>query len=102
MNIIGLPITARFIRKHPRAKQPLEKWISLVQAQTWSKFTDIKKTFNTADYFRGFVIFDIHGNDFRLIAVVLYTSQDLIIKEVFTHAEYDEWNKQMRKRGSRK
>jgi len=35
------------------------------------------------------VIFDIKGNDYRLIAIVLYQVQRVYVRQVFTHKEYD-------------
>jgi mRNA interferase HigB len=50
-----------------------------------------KETFSTADTGKrtGKVIFDIAGNKYRLIAVVNFERQSVLIDQVFTHEEYD-------------
>ncbi|RJF99482.1 type II toxin-antitoxin system HigB family toxin [Noviherbaspirillum saxi] len=45
-------------------------------------------------------VFDVSGNNFRVIAVIHYNRQKLYIREVFTHAEYDRWNKANRSKKS--
>ena len=44
--------------------------------------------------------FDVGGNNFRVIAVLHYDRQKLYVREVFTHAEYDRWNKSCRSKSS--
>lgn len=46
-------------------------------------------------------MFNIKGNNYRLITIIHYRYQRVYIKEFFTHAEYDQWNKD-RKRSKRK
>jgi mRNA interferase HigB len=55
----------------------------------------VKKTFGSADQVKPHTIFNISGNKYRLIAVVDYALQSVVIECVLTHAEYDEerWRK---------
>lgn len=73
-------------------------WYRLVSTSGFANFTEIRQTFNSADYVSPFTIFDIGGNNFRLIAVIHYNRQKLYIREVLTHAEYDRWNKNFRRK----
>ena len=50
------------------------------------------------DHADPYTVFDIAGNHFRIITVIHYNRQKLYIREVFTHAEYDHWNKAQRSR----
>lgn len=82
-----------FWKKHPDAEPPLRAWLTLTRNAKWKNFVDVKATFNSADYKDPSVIFDIGGNKFRIIAKVEYWCQKVFISHVFTHAEYDKWNK---------
>lgn len=60
----------------------------------WRKFADVKATYRTADQVGRFTVFNVGGNNFRLITVIDYDCGTVIIREVLTHAEYDKekWN----------
>jgi len=44
-----------------------------------------------ADWVQGYVVFDIGGNKYRIIADVVFQAQQVYIKHVFTHKEYERW-----------
>ncbi len=55
----------------------------------WSSFDDVKAVFGAnVDVYKQFVIFDIGGNKYRLIAAVHYNTGRVYIRHVLTHAEY--------------
>jgi len=93
MHVISKKALETFWIKHPAARTPLEAWYRLVNASSFDSLTDIKRTFNSADYVVPFIVFDVGGNNFRLITVIHFNRQKLYIRDVFTHAEYDRWNK---------
>jgi len=49
---------------------------------------ELKKVFNTVDYVNGYTIFDVGGNNYRLITAIHYNSQHCYIREIWTHSEY--------------
>ena len=56
-------------------------------------FADIRTTFNSVDYVGNqHYVFNIKGNDFRLVVVIKFTPQQVFIRFVGTHAEYDKIN----------
>jgi len=56
----------------------------------WTKFADIRATFNSADVVGEYVVFNVGGNKCRIVAEVIYdTGQLVLIRGVYTHAEYD-------------
>ncbi|EGY28780.1 hypothetical protein Rin_00012800 [Candidatus Regiella insecticola 5.15] len=97
MHILSKKALETFWLKHSVAKSPLEVWYRLVSTSRFDTFTDVKKTFNSADYFCPYTIFDVGGNNFRVITIIHYNRQKLYIREVLTHAEYDRWNKAHRR-----
>jgi mRNA interferase HigB len=62
----------------------------VVRAADWSKPTDIKETFRSADILANHrVVFNIRGNKYRLVVAVHYRGKRIYIRFVGTHAEYD-------------
>ena len=83
--------------RHPAAQTQLEAWFRIVSKLSPAIFVEIKRAFNSADYVAPYTVFDVGGNNFRVIAVIHYNRQKLYIREVFTHAEYDRWSKALRR-----
>ena len=72
------------------AEQPLRAWVSVVKAADWSKPTDMKAMFRSADILANDrVVFNIGGNKYRLVVAVHYRDKRVYIRFVGTHAEYD-------------
>jgi mRNA interferase HigB len=75
------------------AEQPLRTWVRVVRAADWSKPSDVKETFQSADILKGGrVIFDIGGKKYRLVAAIHYRGKRIYIRFIGTHAEYDTIN----------
>jgi len=81
----------RFVAKHAAARVPFTEWIEKVEAAQWRNLVDVKRTFDSADYVKGLVVFNIGGNNFRVVAEVIYPEQVVRIAKAGTHAEYDGW-----------
>ena len=95
MRVIKESRVREYWMTHPKARSPLEKWLMVVKAATWKRFDDVRKTFRHADQVRvksgrNVVVFDIGGNDYRLIAAIHYNHQKLFVLRFMTHAEYDD------------
>ncbi|MEJ0007890.1 MAG: type II toxin-antitoxin system HigB family toxin [Steroidobacteraceae bacterium] len=97
MHIISLRALRDFWEVWPDSKIPLQVWHRIVRLGKFGDFKAFKAAFNSVDYAKGFTIFDIGGNKFRIIAAVHYNRQKLYIRYVFTHQQYDDWSKAMRK-----
>jgi Uncharacterized protein conserved in bacteria len=95
MRIISKKKLREFWDKDPKAKSPLEAWYQIAKHAEWESFADVRKAFNTADRVGRFVVFDIGGNKYRLIAVIHFNRGKLFVRHVLTHAEYDKgkWKK---------
>jgi mRNA interferase HigB len=89
----------QFIRKYPEAEKPLRAWKRTTIEANWSNFAEVKHTFNSADWFVGVIIFDIAGNNIRLISVCRFELGRLYIDKVMTHREYDKgtWKERYQK-----
>lgn len=71
------------------AKHPLEAWHEEVKKATWESSHDIKAQYRSASFVSNRVIFNIHGNKYRLIVSVSYKSKLVFIKFIGTHEQYD-------------
>ena len=90
MRVISLPMIREFIAKHADADVPLRDWYKRTCNADWTCFADIKKTFNTVDYVgNDRYVFDIKGNNYRIVAIVLFVNKKVYMRFVGTHEEYD-------------
>ena len=67
----------------------LKAWYAIVnsRATNWTSFANIRPTYPSADLVGNCVVFNIGGNNFRLIARVL--GYKVFVLKVMTHKEYD-------------
>lgn len=77
---------------HANAETPLRYWFALTERAVWSKFSDLKQDFPSADMVDDKAIFNIGGNNYRLVAIVNFESKYVLVKWIGTHAEYDRLN----------
>lgn len=93
MRVIAISTLRAFWEKHPQAEMPLRSWYADVCHADWKTPADIKAAHRNASFVgSNRVIFNIKGNDYRLIVAVHYNRGMLYIRFVGTHAEYDAIN----------
>ena len=90
MIVIGADILVACMSRHARSRKRVSAWYAEAQAAAWKTPTDIKLRFRSADFLKGNrVIFDIGGNDYRIIVVAHYAAGVLNIRFAGDHKEYD-------------
>lgn len=68
----------------------MKSWADEVKKAVWSQAADIKAHYRSASVLKNRrVVFNIQGNDYRLVASVAYRYQAVYVKFIGTHAEYD-------------
>jgi len=69
-------------------------WLMIARDAKWKNLNEVRLTWRNTDCAKGSTIFNIKGNRYRLIAIVNYASQTIVIKNLVTHAEYSmgDWN----------
>lgn len=90
MHIISRKRLNEFAEKRPEAKHSLAHWYSLAKRLKVSNFAELRQTFPSADQVGKLTVFNIAGNNIRLIAAIHYNRKKIYIRAVLTHAEYDE------------
>jgi len=90
MRVIAHRTIVEYGKQHANAKTSLDSWYRTTKAAKWKDFKDMKKTFNSADYVGNQrYVFDIKGNDYRLVGKILFAQQIIYIRFIGTHGEYD-------------
>lgn len=90
MRIIAKSTLVAYYTKNPQSKSALEDWFEKTKEAEWKNFSDIKKTFNTVSSVgNNRYVFNIKGNDYRLVVLIKFTVSHVLIIFVGTHAEYD-------------
>ncbi|WP_221394929.1 type II toxin-antitoxin system HigB family toxin [Dyadobacter sp. NIV53] len=83
-------VIREFSIKHPGSKSALEKWFIETERANWNSFAEVKATFSAIDYVgNDRFIFDIGGNNYRLIAAIHFNIRTVYIKLIGSHKEYD-------------
>ena len=90
MRVVALSTLRSFWGLHPDAETPLRSWYALASRAVWKTPADIKAAYGNASFAgNNRVVFNIKGNDYRLVIAVRYTSGILLIRFIGTHAQYD-------------
>ena len=93
MNVISKRTLIKFYEHHAQAKIPLEVWHADARKAEWNTPDDIKKTYASASFLAdNRVVFNIKGNDFRLIVHIDYKRKIVRVKFIGTHSQYDKIN----------
>lgn len=90
MRIITEEPLKEYIKLHPDTETALKAWVKTVKNSDWKKFSDIKKSFNSVDNVGNqHYVFNIRGNNHRLVVVIKFTIKWVYIRFIGTHEEYD-------------
>lgn len=89
--IIFTPATiSQYAQQHPAAHDELLRWMRIVEAADWSSLADMKQDFNSVDYVKNDrYVFNIKGNQYRLIAMVHFRVRSLYVRFIGTHSDYN-------------
>lgn len=96
MRIISKQKIRIYSKDNAQAELPLLEWYITMKSTNARNLTELRKSFNAADYVHGYTIFNIGGNSYRLIAAVHYNTQCCYIRAIWTHAEYSKKYNQTR------
>lgn len=95
MHVITRKRINEFAFLHPESGMPLAAWYAVVSKTDFKSFAELRRTFPSADWVGGKIVFNISGNKYRLIAAIHFNRGKLYIRHILTHAEYDKggWKK---------
>ena len=75
--------------RYPDASARLDVWYRVAKKAAWQSLADVRKTFSSADLVGSCTVFNIRGNEYRLITWIHYQRQKIFIRYVLTHSQYD-------------
>ena len=79
--------------KHPESEQYLKTWFDIAMNSDWRTPNDVNQTYSKASVLKDSrIVFNIKGNDFRLVAKFNFEKQWMFIRFIGTHSEYDKIN----------
>ncbi|MCL2328991.1 MAG: type II toxin-antitoxin system HigB family toxin [Bacteroidetes bacterium] len=90
MRIITYKAISQYTVLNPSAQLALDEWYIKTEQSQWNCFADVKQTFNSVDNVGGKrYVFNIRGNSYRIIALILFGPKIVYIRFIGTHSEYD-------------
>ena len=93
MRVIAKKILRDFWENHGDCEQQLKSWFLETQKAEWENPNQIKEEYPRASILNdNRVVFNIKGNNYRLIVKLSFDYQMVWIRFIGTHAEYDKIN----------
>ncbi|MGI8669565.1 MAG: type II toxin-antitoxin system HigB family toxin [Aridibacter sp.] len=89
MHIISRKAIRNFCKKYPNAEEPLDRWYRTTLKAEWENFAELREAFPSADVVGKCIVFNIGGNNFRLISKMYLDDQVCLIRNILTHKDYD-------------
>ena len=90
MIVIGADILVACMDRHTRSRKRIAVWHAEAKTATWRTPKDIKLWFRSADFLPGNrVVFDIGGNEYRIIVIAQYAAGVIDVRFAGDHKEYD-------------
>ena len=92
MRVISLRLLRDYWQQPGRQdlEQPLKTWHAVARKAKWANLVEMKTAFPTVDMAYGRYVFDIKGNNCRLICSIDFTRHGVLVLWVGTHGDYDE------------
>lgn len=89
MRIISRKALRKYWEEHPKAEEVLDDWFRKIKRVQAGSIVELRKTFPSADLFGICLVFNVGGNNFRVITHVDFGLQIVWIRTVLSHAEYN-------------
>src|SRR2546426_532029 len=100
--LLNAPVLDRFERRHADAVHWIAQWRTVVDKASWQSIEDVRRIYPSADGVKvrsGTVItvFNVKGNEYRLLTSIFYQKQIVYVLQAMTHAEYSKnyWKKRL-------
>jgi mRNA interferase HigB len=78
-----------FAKTHASSAKAMRSWYSIAKESDWAKLLDVRERYATAESVGDYTIFNIEGNEYRLVTTINYRLGIIYIHWIGTHAEYD-------------
>lgn len=90
MHIISFRKLKEYFETETNSKIALQDWYKKASKSDWYNFSELRNTFNSADYVGNErYVFNIKGNHYRIVAIVKFKIQRIYIRWVGNHKDYN-------------
>ena len=94
MRVLRQNALAKPLQRHPDARAWVRRWIAVVESANWQSIDEVREDYPSADGVKVaselvVTVFNVKGNEYRLLTYVDYAAQFVQVLELLTHAEYD-------------
>ena len=89
MHVISYRRLREYVATHADVQDVLNNWYRVASKAAWTNLIQVQEVFPKAEAVSNFTVFNIKGNNYRLIVSIDYEQQLIYIKYILTHAEYD-------------
>lgn len=92
MHVISRKALRQFGEQHPDSQTALFRWFKVMRHTPFRNFAELRAAFPSADKVDDWIVFNIGGNKYRLVASIHFNRGKVYIRHVLTHQEYDRGN----------
>ena len=93
MKVLNKELLEKFVKKNATSTNSVNRWIEQIEQSVILNHNELKSVFPSVDYIgKSRYVFNISGNNYRLVAVVFFAVGTLTICFIGTHSEYDKIN----------
>jgi mRNA interferase HigB len=89
VHVVSHKAIRNFCGEHPLARSAMDHWYRVAKCAAWYSFADVRRSFNTADFVAPYIVFDVGGNKYRLIAEMNFARRVVFIRNIMTHKDYE-------------
>lgn len=91
MRVVAVKTLKSYIKKFPQAKQAILSWYEEAEKAEWDNPNELKRQYHQSSIIsKKRVVFNIHGNSFRLVVDIEYRLKIVFVVWFGTHKQYDE------------
>jgi mRNA interferase HigB len=96
MRIVTFRAIKEYVEKDTNAAIALYEWYHRVKRANWNSLLELKKDFNSIDYVGNErYVFNVKGNHYRIVCIIIFASKKVYIRFIGTHAEYNKISAKM-------
>jgi len=89
MRVIAKRRLMELAARHGDCVDQVADWYRVARRSDWRNLAEVRESFRHADIVGDKTVFNIKGNDYRLIVHIRFSTGTIYIKDLLTHAEYD-------------
>lgn len=90
--VLNVKVLEKYMDKNAQCQSSVKAWLAEVRSANWERPNDVKDRYPSASILsENRIVFNIKGNAYRLLCRVAYQSGTVVVKQIGTHAEYNNW-----------